>query len=232
MAVITINAEVGAKGIIIAQKLAEKLGYLYFDHIIAEEISELLRINKIDVKSFEEEKHENIVATISKYFSLDIFTKNKNLPEEDKEEKLYSRKIRDSYKHLLPYRMDSKGWIDAEIYKKMLYRVISSLAKTGNCIIVGRGGNIILKDEPDSLHLRFVAGKEFRRKTLVEIKGVPESEVDSLIEKIDKKSVNYNKYYFDFDVNDPHYYSMVLNVEYMGEDAIVAMILKSVDFIN
>ena len=232
MAVITINAEVGAKGIIIAQKLAEKLGYLYFDHIIAEEISELLRINKIDVKSFEEEKHENIVATISKYFSLDIFTKNKNLPEEDKEEKLYSRKIRDSYKHLLPYRMDSKGWIDAEIYKKMLYRVISSLAQTGNCIIVGRGGNIILKDEPDSLHLRFVAGKEFRRKTLVEIKGVPESEVDSLIEKIDKKSVNYNKYYFDFDVNDPHYYSMVLNVEYMGEDAIVAMILKSVDFIN
>ncbi len=233
MAIITINAEVGARGIFIAQKLAEKLGYLYFDHIIAEEISELLKINKIDVKSFEEEKHENIVATISKYFSLDLFSKKKEYAtEEEKEKKLYSRKIRDSYKHLLPYRMDSKGWIDAEIYKKMLYRVISALAKTGNCIIVGRGGNIILKDEPGSLHLRFVAGKEFRKKTMVELKGVPKSEVDSLIEKIDKKSISYNKYYFDFDVNDPHYYSMVFNVEYLGEDRVLAAIENMVKLID
>jgi len=232
MAIITINAEVGTKGIIIAQKVAEKLGYLYFDHIIAEEISELLKINKIDVKSFEEEKHENIVATISKYFSLDIFSSKNKISEADREQKLYSRKIRDSYKHLLPYRMDSKGWIDAELYKKMLYRVITALAKTGNCIIVGRGGNIILKDEPKSLHLRFVAGKNFREKTLIEVKGVPKSEAKSLMDKIDKKSITYNKYYFDFDVNDPHQYSIVLNVEYLGENNVISTIINTVKLIN
>lgn len=233
MAIITINAELGTKGIFIAQKIAEKLSYLYFDHIIAEEIAELLKINRIDVKSFEEEKHENLVATISKYFSLDLFSKKKEkLTEEEKEKKLYSRRIRDSYKHLLPYRMDSKGWIDSEIYKKMLYRVIGALAKAGDCIIVGRGGNIILKDEPASLHLRFVASKDYRRKVLIEEKGVPEKEVDSLIEKIDKKSISYNKYYFDFDVNDPHFYTMVINVEYFDDDNLVSLISNAVKFIK
>ena len=225
MAIITINAEVGCKGRLIAQTIAEKLGYLYFDHIIAEEIAEMLRVNKIDVKSFEVEKHENIVATISKYFSLDIFKKKKELSKDEKEEKLYSRKIKDSYKHLLPYKLDAKGWIDADIYKKMLYRVITALANSGNCVIVGRGGNVILKDHPDSFHLRFVANKEFRKKVLVEFKGVPAGEVDRLIEQIDNKAVRYNKYYFDFDVNDPHYYSAVLNVENIGEEKIVDWII-------
>jgi cytidylate kinase len=227
MAIITINAEIGSKGIFIAQEIAERLGYLYFDHIIAEEIAELLRINKIDVKSFEEDKHENIIATISKYFSLDIFSKKeKNIKREEKRKKLYSRNIKDSYKHLLPYKLDAKGWIDAHIYKKMLYKVITSLAKTGDCIIVGRGGNIILKDEPNSLHLRFVASKKYRKKTLVEIKGVPENEVDKLIEKMDEKAVSYNEYYFNFNVNDPHEYSAVLNVEALGEEKIVDWIAK------
>jgi cytidylate kinase len=226
MGIITINAEPGSKGILIAQKIAEKLGYLYFDHIIAEEIAELLRIHKIDVKSFEEERHENIVATISKYFSLDIFKKKKEKNEEIKEEKLYSRNIRDSYKHLLPYKLDAKGWIDSHVYKKMLYKVITALAKTDNCVIVGRGANVILKDEPDSLHLRFVANKEYRRKTLVEIKGVPENEVDKLLETLDKKAISYNKYYFEFDVNDPHYYSAILNVAQLGEENIVNWVTK------
>ena len=52
MAVITINAEFGSRGILIAQKLAE-------------EIANLIKVKKIDVKKFEEEKHENILATIS-----------------------------------------------------------------------------------------------------------------------------------------------------------------------
>ena len=226
MAIITINAEIGSKGIFIAQELADSLGYLYFDHIIAEEIAELLRIHKIDVKSFEEEKHENIVATISKYFSIDIFSKkNKDIKKEEKKEKLYSKSIKDSYEHLLPYKLDAKGWIDAHVYKKMLYRVITALSKSGDCIIVGRGGNIILKDEPGALHLRFVADKEIRRKNLIEFKGVPESEVDSLIEKMDKKALSYNDYYFGFDVNDPHAYSAVLNVGALGDDKVVSWIL-------
>ncbi len=229
MAIITINAEVGSKGVFIAQEIADRLGYLYFDHIIAEEIAELLRIHKIDVKSFEEEKHENIIATISKYFSLDIFSKkDKKIQKEEKQKKLYSRNIKESYKHLLPYNLNAKGWIDADIYKKMLYKVITALAKTGDCVIVGRGGNMILRDEPDSLHLRFVADKEYRRKTLVEIKGVPESEVDSLIEKMDAKSKSYNEYYFKFNVNDPYAYSAILNVQSLGEDNVVDWIVEFV----
>ncbi len=230
MAIITINAEVGCKGTIIAHELAEKLGYLYFDHIIAEEIAEMLKINKMDVKTFEIEKHENIVATISKYFSIDIFTRKdqQNLDMEQKQDKLYSRNIRDSYKHLLPYRMDSSGWIDADIYKKMLFRVISAISKSGNCIILGRGGNIILKDEPNSFHFRFVGTPEFRKKNMVNLKGIPQDKVDTLIQQIDNKAITYNKYYFNFDVNDPHYYSAVLNIESIGDKEAIKWISKIV----
>ena len=229
MAVITINAEFGARGRLIAQKLAKELAYYYFDDIIAEEIANLIKVNKLDVKKFEEEKHENILATISKFFSIDIFKlKQDKVNEEEVYEKLYKRDLKSSYKHHLPYTFEAHGWIDADVYKKMLYRVITALAKTGNCIILGRGGNIILSDHPDAYHFRFVASYEYRRKTLIEIKGVPEEEVDKLIEKVDKKAINYNKYYFNFDVRDPHYYTSVINVEKLGEDETVKWIKKLV----
>jgi len=229
MAIITINAEFGCKGRIIGQRLAKELGYFYFDHIIAEEIANLIKVKRIDVHQFEEEKHENILATISKFFSLDIFKlKQHEVKEEEIQKKLYTRNIRDSYKHLLPYNFEPQGWIDAGVYKKMIYKIIISLAKTGDCIIVGRGGNIILADEPNSYHFRFVASKEYRRKVLIEIKNIPENEVDKLIEKVDKKSYNYNKYYFNFDVNDPHYYTAVLNVEKLEDDGIVRWVKKLV----
>lgn len=223
MAIITINAEFGSRGIEIAQKLAEELEYIYFDQIIADEIAYLIKTNKLNVKQFEEENHQNLFATLTKFFSIDIFTLKNNYSEEEKRKKLYAGK--ENVHPLDRYELSFKG-LDAEVYKKMIYRVVSSLAKIGDCIIVGRGGNIILKGEPNTLHFRFIASKKFRIETLKRDKNFPnnEKEIEKILKEIDKKAYNYNKYYFNFDVNDPHYYSAVLNVEELGEDGIIKTI--------
>ncbi len=221
MAIITINAEYGSNGIEIAQKLAEELEYIYFDQIIADEIAHLIKTNKLQVKQFEEENHQTIFATLTKFFSLDIFTLKNNLPEEKIKEKLYSKNI--DINKVSPYEITYKG-IDADVYKKMIYKVITSLTKIGDCIIVGRGGNIILRGEPDTYHFRIIASKNLRIKNIMKSNNCSEKEAEKLIKEIDKKAYNYNKYYFDFDVNDPHYYSAVLNVDLLGNDGIIKLI--------
>lgn len=73
--------------------------------------------------------------------------------------------------------------------------VIMELAEKGNCVIVGRCADYILRDRDDCLNVFIYADKEYRAKHIVERYGVrdksPEKRLD---EKDTKRKVNY-KYY-------------------------------------
>ena len=57
----------------------------------------------------------------------------------------------------IPYQFNVDGWIDGEIYKQMIEKVITALGQRGKVVITGRGGQCILKNSPKALHLRIVA---------------------------------------------------------------------------
>ena len=73
--------------------------------------------------------------------------------------------------------------------------VIMELAEKGNCVIVGRCADYILRDRDDCLNVFIYADKQYRAKHIVEKYGVrdksPEKRLD---EKDTKRKVNY-KYF-------------------------------------
>jgi len=88
---------------------------------------------------------------------------------------------------------------------------ILQLAQMGNCIIIGRAGNIISGKLKNSFHVRLVANIEKKIPYIMETYNLSESEAVDYIKKEDLARKNYLKKYFKKNVEDPLLYNLVLN---------------------
>ncbi len=90
---------------------------------------------------------------------------------------------------------------------------ISRLAKTGRCIMVGRGANVITRDMPNVLHLRLVGSIEQRVAHCVEYYGITKTEALERIKKQDRARRRYVLAYYDEEIDDPTNYHLLINVD-------------------
>ncbi len=101
---------------------------------------------------------------------------------------------------------------------------ISRLAKTGRCILVGRGANIITRDMPNVLHLRLVGSLDHRVAHCVEYYGISKADALERIKKQDRARRRYVLAYFDEEIDDPTNYHMVINVDSFTTQALTELI--------
>lgn len=73
--------------------------------------------------------------------------------------------------------------------------IIKNLAAEGPCVIVGRCGNYVLRDNPNAVHLFIYADMECKIKRVSKLYDLPENKVKDKIVKTDKKRANYCNYY-------------------------------------
>ncbi len=88
---------------------------------------------------------------------------------------------------------------------------ILQLAQMGNCIIIGRAGNIITGKLKNSFHIRLISSTEKKIKYVMDNYNLSRSEANDYIKKEDLARKNYLKKYFKKDVEDPLLYNLVLN---------------------
>jgi len=77
---------------------------------------------------------------------------------------------------------------------KTLIDLISSFAKDGNCIIVGRAGHIIARDIEKSLFIKLIAPHNWRVKQIMEKNNLNMREAIDYIEKTEKERQNFIKH--------------------------------------
>ena len=100
-------------------------------------------------------------------------------------------------------------------YFRHLSRVILTIGKHGNAIIVGRAAHLILPKE-QTLRTRIVAPLEFRVQNLMNSRGYSKSEAEKYIKERDGGRTEFFKKYFKADPADPGQYDMVINTEKPG----------------
>lgn len=103
-------------------------------------------------------------------------------------------------------------------------KTILRLTNMGNCIIVGRGANIITQNHRKAFHIRLVAPAEDRTKKAVELYGRTAKEQTAFIEKEDKARKNFIKKYFHKDISDPLLYHLIFNVRLLKAEEIAETI--------
>ena len=105
-------------------------------------------------------------------------------------------------------------------------RIISELAEKGNCVIVGRCADFILRDREDCLNVFIHANDDYRAKRIVELYGVRDkTPLKRLEEKDAKRKVNY-KYFTGREWGSIENYHISLDSGALGSEACVKIIAE------
>lgn len=111
-------------------------------------------------------------------------------------------------------------------------RTIRELAHQGPCVIVGRLGNWILRDNPYVLRVFITSGKEFASRQIMERFHIPEEEALRKIDRVNTGRANHYWQYTGRQWTDIGGYDLVLNTGRLGIDGAVDAILRSVNYMK
>ncbi len=112
-------------------------------------------------------------------------------------------------------------------YLNTLELIILDLAKKGNVIIYGRGGQDLLRGMHGILRVRFIAPFDERVENFAEREWIDPDLARELIRKNDHQRGGFIHFYFDRDWNDPLGYDLVFNTSRLSSASIVESIVAA-----
>jgi cytidylate kinase len=104
---------------------------------------------------------------------------------------------------------------------------IRRIAKAGNAIIVGRGGNLITTDISHSIHVRLVGSEKARIRHYARRFEMTESRAAAEIARLDQARKGYIKAHFAADIEDPTLYDLIINTDRFSNEAAARVIAKA-----
>jgi len=126
-------------------------------------------------------------------------------------DKILLRKKPVAISHSLKNNVQIRKVLDEEGCLSAIQMVVNSLASRGEVVIVGRGGQAILKDKVGTLKVRIVAPTDIRVERIMKSEGLSKQDALKLIEVNDKATAEYLRRFYSIDWEDPSIYDMVLN---------------------
>jgi len=157
---------------------------------------------------------------------------------------LYDKHLLDDLKeryHLTTEQMDKiraqkKNWLSElkvfvpEVTPELIYqeeeRILKELAEKESCIILGRTGYHIFRDNPNAFRVFLIADMPYRRDKVARRLNVNEGSADLLIKQVDEARENYSQTFSGTSRNDVHNYDLILNVTGLEADHVAKMIVE------
>ncbi len=105
---------------------------------------------------------------------------------------------------------------------------IKKVAEKGNCVIVGRNANIILKEFDRTLHV-FIAGSEKARLARM-CEKMPDTSTEKVLEhlrSVDRTRKKYCKYYTNTEFGNAEYYDLCVKSSSLGFDKCIDLICEA-----
>lgn len=201
MPVITLSRELGSGGITIAQNLTKRLSWKLIDKEVIVYAAKLAKCTEAEIEKFDQEQFDQMKVLFS-----DL---GYPIPGSGMMYPFIAAGYMEPY--WFPASVSNPVSIDETKYIELTKTVILNFAREGNVIIVGRGGCILLKDEPNILHIRVTAPLEIRIQRVMETANVDEPTAKEILLKRDKSSMDYLRHFYQANWSDPLLYHLVIN---------------------
>lgn len=105
---------------------------------------------------------------------------------------------------------------------------IRTLCRMGNALVVGRAGNFVTSDLPNTFHVRLI-GSELKRIARVRERfQITQDKAEKLVHRTDRSRANFVKRYTGADIDDTGSYHLILNTDNLSSDVIVRIIGDSI----
>jgi len=207
VAVITISKEFGSGGNEIAYRGSEALGYRFFDKRMIIEAAKGANLRERDLVDLSEDNYR-IRSFLGRLLSGTVF--------ETSGEDLEEGEPVNHQQQMARSRCEEKAL-------GLVQRAIKRAYEIGDTVIVGRGGQVVLRGKPNALHVRIAAPLEPRvQRVMNQLRALSHSmEPDAefrqraqayeLIQERDSASAAYLSCYYNCDWSDPGLYHMIIN---------------------
>jgi len=216
MPIITVSREIGAGAATISRKLAEALGCPCIDKEIIHEIGKKLGKDQEEMADFDQDTYNRLSVFMQETLSgmatggvLGTF----GLGPLDWE----GMNLTHPYPHTE---------YEHEEYITVLKSVVEEFARGGNAVLLGRGGQCILRAYPGAIHLRIVADLEDRLKRLIDEQQIDREKATRLITERDESARKFIEDFFDAEWTDPHLYHLTANTSRIPLDTVVDLVLR------
>ena len=124
------------------------------------------------------------------------------------------------------------GAFQEDVTSQQLYNdeefILRSLAEQESCIILGRTGFHIFRNEKNVLKVFLIADRTYRRDKVARRLNINEGSADALIDKVDEARENFTQSFSGKSRYDAHNYDLVINVTGMEPQAVALMIADCV----
>jgi cytidylate kinase len=115
----------------------------------------------------------------------------------------------------------SNSYVPADIQaKKKVAAIIRSLANKGHMVLLGRGGVILTRNMQQGMHIRLMAGKDWRTDKVMAMHDCSRSDASSMMQTVDRERI-YLRSFFAGEEPETSHYDLILNAEKLSVNAMV-----------
>ncbi len=206
MAIITLSRQLGASGSEIATGVAKALGLRIIDREIIDQAALKAGVPEVAMHEISYEGRRGLMQRM-----LDALRASPAIPsimEMQQRESVASvtlppKGILTPAVPLLSAAMDE--------YVRIVGMVITDIAQQNNVLIVGRGSQMVLRDNPETLHIQVVAPLSSRVEKLMRLEGQTKRKTTQRIVASDRARAEYMSRYYGVNWLDPQLYDLVIN---------------------
>lgn len=200
MAVVTISREFGTESEAVAEAAAETLGYAYIGKELIGEIAKRLNLSEGEAQVFHQTSQGRLLRLVDRYTCSIV-------------QRVVDRE---------------HGCLDDKDYFDTTKKLVENLYDAGNVIILGWGGQCILKGRPGTLHVRLVKDDNKKIDYVMAHHNLDRTAAKRLIEREEKDLQSYIRNYFGEDWNDARLYNLVIDMGQHSTEEAAALIAENV----
>jgi len=184
MAVITISKEFVTESEKVASLAAQRLGYEYIGKNLIAEIAKELHISEGEAEIFRKTSQSRILRFVDRYTCSIV-------------QKVVDRE---------------HGCLDDKNYYETTKNLVEKSYDAGDVIILGWGGQCILRNKPNTLHVRLTKDAETKINEIMQNRNLEHKAAKDFIEREERDLRDYIKQYFNEDWNDARLYDLIIDL--------------------
>ncbi len=217
MAVITISRPYGSGGDEVATRVCEMLGYRYFDKTLMAQIASETSLSDGEIVDFSEDDYK-----VRGFLDLLFGASTPRTVAQ----------VRSWTEDTTGARVPGLKLLDENQAIALVQGIIEASYEQGDMVIVGRGGQAILKDKPGVLHVRIEAPRKVRARRVQDQQNISPAAALELVTQRDKASADYLKRFYDIEWSDPTLYHLVINTGQWTPEAAAHLIVNAVGYMH
>ena len=233
MPVITMSRQRGSKGSYIAVEVARRLELRYLDREIIDSVAREAGVPAEAVEAIEARagRLARVMHLLGARARLPAVPSASIREQETYEMRIDSLMASDGLtRGAAVARIESSGGLEytpRQDYQDLVTSVILEYAAEGNAMIVGRGGQMILREHPGVLHVQCVARFETRVYNIIVREDAKWREAARRVRLSDEQRSGYMRRFYNVEWLDSHLYDLVVSTDRLSEGLAADIIVQA-----